>query len=108
MTCSGAKELQSAFGTAAVGIKCNVSSKAEVADLITQSVQEVGGLDILVANAGIAESIGFLEMSEEDFDAVLGVNLKGTFLVRLSQHDSSSSQYLSLQAECCVQHASCT
>jgi len=44
---------------------------------------QFGGVDIMVANAGIVKGAEFLDMREEDFDAVIGVNLKGVFLVRL-------------------------
>ena len=43
---------------------------------------QFGGVDIMVANAGIVKGAEFLDMREEDFDAVIGVNLKGVFLVR--------------------------
>ena len=73
--------MREACQTSAVAIECDVRRKADVVSLISQTVHEFGALDILVANAGIVISKDFLEMSEEDFDAVLAVNLKGTFLV---------------------------
>ena len=45
---------------------------------------QYGGIDIMVANAGIVKGADFLEMSEADFDAVINVNLKGVFLVCFS------------------------
>lgn len=42
---------------------------------------QYGGIDIMVANAGIVKGADFLDMSEADFDAVINVNLKGVFLV---------------------------
>lgn len=50
--------------------------------LISTAVSAFGGVDILVANAGIVKGAPFLDMSVDDFDAVLAVNLRGTFLVR--------------------------
>ena len=76
-----AEDLQAKWGTRAVGIKCDVSQKASVDNLILNTVEQLGGLDILVANAGIVKTAPFLDMAEDDFDAVIGVNLKGTFLV---------------------------
>eukprot|EP00882_Tetradesmus_deserticola_P001996 GHRQ01002141.1.p1 GENE.GHRQ01002141.1~~GHRQ01002141.1.p1 ORF type:complete len:264 (+),score=115.03 GHRQ01002141.1:151-942(+) len=61
-------------------VHCDVSKKDQVQQLVQQTVQQLGGVDILVANAGIVKAAPFLEMSEEDFDAVLAVNLKGVFL----------------------------
>jgi 3-oxoacyl-[acyl-carrier protein] reductase len=58
---------------------CEVSSTAEVAALVDQVQKELGGLDILVNNAGITRDQLLLRMSEEDFDRVIDVNLKGTW-----------------------------
>ncbi len=53
---------------------------AEVADeLVARAVAEFGGLDILVTNAGILRDTVLWKMSDEDFDAVVGVHLRGTF-----------------------------
>lgn len=48
--------------------------------MVQKAVTLYGGLDICVANAGIVRSAPFLEMTEADFDLVIQVNLKGTFL----------------------------
>jgi NAD(P)-dependent dehydrogenase (short-subunit alcohol dehydrogenase family) len=61
-------------------IHCDVSSKTSVEKCVDETVRELGGLDVCVANAGIVRAADFLEMKEEDWDAVIGVNLKGTFL----------------------------
>lgn len=45
------------------------------------AVSTFGSLDVAVCNAGIVRAADFLEMSEDDFDAVIRVNLKGVFLV---------------------------
>ena len=83
MESRAAEELQAKLGTTAVGFQCDVSSKDSTDSLVAQVVKQFGGLDVLVANAGIVKTADFLEMSEADFDAVINVNLKGTFLVRL-------------------------
>ena len=44
-------------------------------------MEQFGGLDVAVANAGIVKTADFLDVTEEDWDAVLRVNLKGVFLV---------------------------
>lgn len=49
--------------------------------MVAWTVQAYGGVDILVANAGIVKGAEFMEMEEADFDEVLRVNLKGVFLV---------------------------
>ena len=60
---------------------------SQVDELVASTVAEYGGVDILVANAGIVRAAEFLDMSEQDFDDVIRVNLKGTFLVRRPMHD---------------------
>jgi 3-oxoacyl-[acyl-carrier protein] reductase len=58
---------------------CDVASTAAVAALVEQVQKELGGLDILVNNAGITKDQLILRMSEDDFDRVVDVNLKGTW-----------------------------
>jgi glucose 1-dehydrogenase len=60
---------------------CNVASKAEVEAALAATVAALGRLDGLVNNAGIFKAAPFLEITEADWDAVLDVNLKGSFLV---------------------------
>ena len=73
------KKIES-LGAKALAIKCDVSKKEEVGNLINKSVETFGKLDILVNNAGIYPFKPFLEMTEEDWDTVLNVNLKSVFL----------------------------
>ncbi|HLC44111.1 MAG TPA: SDR family NAD(P)-dependent oxidoreductase [Patescibacteria group bacterium] len=74
-----AADINSAGGKA-VAFKCDVSKKDEVDEVIEKAVSEFGKLDILVNNAGIYPMKPFLEMTEEDWDKVINVNLKSTFL----------------------------
>ncbi|MEX0758865.1 MAG: SDR family oxidoreductase [Tistlia sp.] len=67
-------------GADAIFLRCDVGDKAEVEGMVASTVAAFGRLDIAVANAGIVRAGDFLEFSEEDFDAVLRVNLKGVFL----------------------------
>jgi glucose 1-dehydrogenase len=75
-----ATELRAA-GHDACFIHCNVASKAEVDAAVAITVSEFGRIDGLVSNAGIFRAAEFLDVTEEDWDAVLDVNLKGSFLV---------------------------
>ncbi len=59
---------------------CDVSSAAEVNALVSFTVETHGAVDILSNNAGIAVGGDFLEVTEADFDRVIAVNLKGSFL----------------------------
>jgi len=67
-------------GGKSLAVRCDVSKKKEVDNLVTKALAEFGKLDILVNNAGIFPFKPFLEMAEADWDKVLDVNLKSIFL----------------------------
>lgn len=82
-------DLQSATATAeiikeaggkALPVSVDVGSAADVKAMVDACVNTFGTVDILVNNAGINRRNPCIEMSEEDWDAVIRVNLKGTFL----------------------------
>ena len=62
-------------------MRCDVSKSAEVTAFTDAVVNHYGAIDILVNNAGIAMAGDFLEVSEADFDKVIAINLKGSFLM---------------------------
>ncbi len=62
-------------------IACDVGDKVQVEATVAQVLQAHGRLDILVNNAGIFRAADFLDVSEADFDAVIRVNVKGSFLM---------------------------
>lgn len=62
-------------------LRCDVSKSAEVNALVSAVAERFGAIDILVNNAGIAVGGDFLDVTEADFDRVIGVNLKGSFLM---------------------------
>ena len=78
---SSAVEIEKSTGSRTFAVKCDVSKKEDVDDLINTAVEKFGGLDILVNNAGIFPFKPFLEMTEADWDRVLDVNLKSAFLL---------------------------
>lgn len=59
----------------------NVTDRENIKALVKKLAEEFGGIDILVNNAGITQDAPFLRMKEEQWDAVLNVNLKGVFNV---------------------------
>lgn len=61
-------------------VKTDISIETDVQNLVNETVKTYGGIDILVNNAGIYPSIPVHQMTLEDFDKVLSVNLKGVFL----------------------------
>ena len=73
------KELE-ALGVQARAVQGSVADAAAVKALMDTAVKELGGLHILVNNAGITRDNLAMMLKEEDFDAVIETNLKGTFL----------------------------
>jgi len=62
-------------------LHCDVGDKAQVDALVAQTMAAHGRIDVLVNNAGIFKAADFLDVTEADFDEVLRINLKGSFLV---------------------------
>jgi len=67
------------LGRRAIGIKCDVSKADEVEKMVKTVVDEFGKIDILINNAGVAASTPFVDVTEEEWDWIMNVNLKGTF-----------------------------
>ena len=67
-------------GYQATFIQCDVSQEEEVQNMVNTTVTKTGDIDILVNNAGIYRSIPLQETTAEDFERMVSVNLKGTFL----------------------------
>jgi glucose 1-dehydrogenase len=67
------------FGVRSTILPADISSATEVTALVDAAAQALGPLDILVNNAGIEKHAPFWDVSEEDYDRVLDVNLKGAF-----------------------------
>jgi len=68
-------------GGEAMAIKCDVTKKKEVEEMVKKTIDKWEKIDILVNNAGICQFKPFLELTEEDWDRTLDINLKGYFLV---------------------------
>ena len=65
----------------ALYVHCDVGDKLDVDALVQHTMAKHGRIDVLVNNAGIVKAAPFLDVTEDDFDAVIRVNLKGAFLV---------------------------
>jgi NAD(P)-dependent dehydrogenase (short-subunit alcohol dehydrogenase family) len=69
-----------AQGRRAVVVPGDVSRRADVEAMVATIVKELGAPDVVVNNAGVFPRVAFLEMQDSDWDLVLNVNLKGSFL----------------------------
>ena len=74
-----AAEIAGRFGVEAVAVAANVADEAEANALIAAATDAFGRVDVLVNNAGITRDGLAARMGDEDFDAVIDINLKGTF-----------------------------
>lgn len=69
-----------AKGQKAHGIVTDVSSKDQVEAMVAETVEKFGQLNVMVANAGILETTSILELSVEQWDRVMAINIRGVFL----------------------------
>jgi 3-oxoacyl-[acyl-carrier protein] reductase len=65
----------------AIGVACNVGDASSVSTAVAKVVEELGKIDILVNNAGVTRDNLLFKMSEDDWDAVMTVHLRGSFLM---------------------------
>ncbi|SDD70270.1 SDR family NAD(P)-dependent oxidoreductase [Glycomyces harbinensis] len=70
-----------AKGAKAIGVGADVTSAPDADKAIARAVDELGGLHVLMNNAGITRDNLLFKMSEDDWDQVIGVHLKGAFLM---------------------------
>jgi len=74
------EKLVAEAGGTATGVQVNVASEKEVAGFVARALDETGRIDVLVNNAGITRDGLLVRMKESDWEDVLNINLKGTFL----------------------------
>jgi 3-oxoacyl-[acyl-carrier protein] reductase/2-[hydroxy(phenyl)methyl]-succinyl-CoA dehydrogenase BbsD subunit len=68
------------IGDGGLAVTCDVADSAQVEAMVAATVERFGSVDILINNAGRARGGPISRMSEEDFDSVFAVNVRGTFL----------------------------
>ena len=74
------KELEANGGKALI-IKADVTNPEQIENLVKTAIETFGKIDVLINNAGITKDNLLMRMSEEEFDKVIEINLKGTFLM---------------------------
>ena len=75
-----ASEIEKQTSRKAIAIKVDVSKKNDVDEMVKKVINKFGKIDILVNNAGVQKRTPFLEFTEELWDWIIDINLKGTFL----------------------------
>jgi meso-butanediol dehydrogenase/(S,S)-butanediol dehydrogenase/diacetyl reductase len=68
-------------GARAIGVRCNVADAGDGRDAVERAAQELGGLDVLCNIAGMGNMKHTAEVTEEEWNKILGVNLSGTFFM---------------------------
>jgi NAD(P)-dependent dehydrogenase (short-subunit alcohol dehydrogenase family) len=68
-------------GRRALAVPADVTDRGQVDALVARTVDELGGLDVVVNNSGVVSSLPLLETTDEEWDRVLDTNLRGVFLV---------------------------
>ncbi len=74
-----AAEIEKITGSRPPSRLCNVSEDREVRELIQAAISELGRIDVLINNAGLGGTANVVDMSDEQWEAVLGITLTGTF-----------------------------
>ncbi|HET6317304.1 MAG TPA: SDR family oxidoreductase [Chloroflexota bacterium] len=72
-------EVVAGFGEAAIGVGCDVREPATIQRAVAEAATRLGSIDVMVCNAGLNIRKPALELREEDWDAVVDVNLRGVF-----------------------------
>jgi len=100
-----AEQVAAEMGERACAIPVNVSDEESVADMVKQTVEKFGGLDILVANAGVVRSGPLATFEKKDMDFVTNINYTGLFLcckyaaiIMQAQHEAAPDAFYDIIA----------
>lgn len=75
-----AAELSQKVRGSTIAVECNVTKRSDIKAAIANTVEQFGRLDVMFNNAGVAKAVRFLDVTEDDWDAVMEVNGKGVLL----------------------------
>ena len=91
-------------GGKALAVQADMSQVADIRRLFQQTIHQLGQLDILVNNAGIAKGGAIAEVTEEDFDAVFAVNVRGVLfaLQEAARHISDNGRIINISSSTSV------
>jgi 3-oxoacyl-[acyl-carrier protein] reductase len=73
------EELEKVNGTRPPSMMCNVTDESEVQALIAGAISEMGHIDVLINNAGLGGTANIVDMTDDQWNAVIGITLTGTF-----------------------------
>lgn len=100
MNLPGAQVVADELGAHAAAVEVNVTDEESVARMVQQTVEQFGGLDILVSNAGVAKAGTLLELEKKTFDFVTDINYTGYFLcakyaaaIMEAQHEADANWF---------------
>jgi len=74
------KDLIEEKGVRAITCKADVSSRSQVKEMLQQTNEHLGGIDILVNNAGVGKNTPFEEITDDEWDQIMDLNLKAAFI----------------------------
>ena len=78
-TTSVAEDIRSTLGVKALGIPCDVTDRQQVESMVAKTLEEFSRIDILVNNAGIDHMGPVVDMTDESWELIININLRGTF-----------------------------
>ena len=100
------KNIKFDFSENIISFQIDVSKRSEVKNMITKALNKFKKIDYLINFAGINRDAPFLEMSDEEWDSVISVHLKGTFICcqEYAKHKSKGSGHIiNISAACGIQ-----
>ena len=72
-----AKEIEDEFGVGALAVKCDITKQAAVDKMVARAVKKFGGVHVLVNNAGLSYPARLVDMTDDQWDKMIAVNLTG-------------------------------